>query len=71
MATGLYRLDRKDSIMQPSDITLTGNISINGFYTLTATGNNHFKGNRSRLSYSLEFARKTLNFWEFLMKGVP
>lgn len=28
MATGLYRLDRKDSIMQPSDITLTGNVSI-------------------------------------------
>lgn len=69
MAIGLYRLDRKDSIMQPSDITLTGNISINGFYTLTATGNNHFKGNRSRLSYSLEFARKTLNFWGVSYEG--
>lgn len=69
MATGLYRLDRRDSIMQPSDITLTGNVSINGFYTLTANGNNHFKGNKARLSYSLAFARKTLNFWGISYEG--
>lgn len=69
MATGLYRLDRRDSIMQPSDITLTGNASINGFYTLTANGNNHFKGNKARLSYSLTFARKTLNFWGISYEG--
>ena len=43
-ATGLYRLDRTDSIMQPSDITLIGNVTLNGFFALTASGNTHFPG---------------------------
>lgn len=62
-ATALYRLDRKDSIMQPSDISLSGSASINGIYAITAKGNNHFKGNKSRLSYRLQFLHKTLDFW--------
>ena len=62
-ATGLYRLDRRDSLMQPSDISLSGNASVNGFYTLTVKGNNHFRGNRSRLSYRLQFQNKNLDFW--------
>lgn len=62
-ATALYRLDRTDSIMQPSDLSLSGNVSINGFYTLTLKGNNHFKGNKTRLSYKLAFQHKNLDFW--------
>lgn len=63
VATGLYRLDRTDSIMQPSDISLSGNASINGFYMISVKGNNHFRGNRSRLSYRLQFQNKNLDFW--------
>lgn len=62
-ATALYRLDRTDSVMQPSDLTLTGNASVNGFYTLSLKGNNHFKGNRARLAYKLAFQHKNLDFW--------
>lgn len=62
-ATGLYRLDRSDSLMQPSDVSLSGSATINGFYTLSAKGNNHFRGNRSRLSYLLQFQNKNLDFW--------
>lgn len=62
-ATALYRLDHKDSIMQPSDISLSGSASIKGIYAITAKGNNHFKGNKSRLSYRLQFLHKTLDFW--------
>lgn len=62
-ATALYRLDRKDSIMQPSDISLSGSAMINGFYGITVKGNNHFKGNKARLSYRLQFQHKTLDFW--------
>lgn len=62
-ATGLYRLDRKDSIMQPSDISLSGSATVNGFYGITVKGNNHFKGNKSRLSYRLQFQNKNLDFW--------
>jgi len=63
MATGLYRLDRKDSIMQPSNIIITFNASINGFYSLVFEGNNNFKTNRSRLFYKTAFYNKNLNFW--------
>lgn len=62
-ATALYRLDRTDSIMQPSDLSLSGSASVNGFYGITAKGNNHFRGNKSRLSYRLQFLHKTLDFW--------
>lgn len=62
-ATALYRLDRRDSVMQPSDLQLTGSATIKGFYTLGVQGNNHFKGNTSMLSYSVAFSRKTLDFW--------
>lgn len=62
-ATALYRLDRRDSIMQPSDLQLTGSATIKGFYSLGLKGNNHFKGNHSMLSYAVTFSRKTLDFW--------
>lgn len=63
MATGLYRLDRRDSLMMPSDIIVTFNASVNGYFSLEATGNNNFKGNRSRLSYQIAFYNKNLDFW--------
>lgn len=62
-ATALYRLDRTDSIMQPSDMILSGNASVNGFYSLCVTGNNLFKGNKCRLTYQLALQRKVLDFW--------
>lgn len=63
MATGLYRLDRTDSIMPPSDITLIFNASVKGFFALEARGNNYFKGNKTLLSYKVGFTRKPLDFW--------
>lgn len=62
-ATGLYRLDRNDSIMQPSDFSLSGSATIKGFYGITVKGNNNFKGNKSRLSYRLQIQNKNLDFW--------
>lgn len=62
-ATALYRLDRNDTIMQPSDVFASINASLNGFYVLTFKGNNLFTDNRSRLSYKLEIYKKHLDFW--------
>lgn len=62
-ATGLYRLDRRDSTMQPSDFSVTGSMAVKGFYGITVKGNNNFKGNRTRLSYLLQFQNKNLDFW--------
>lgn len=63
MITGLYRLDRTDSIMPPSDATVFVNISLTGQYSFIIRGNNLFKGNRSRFSYDLAFQNKPLDFW--------
>ena len=49
--------------MPPSDITLTFNASVEGFYTIGAKGNNYFKGNRSLLTYDIFFSTKPLDFW--------
>ena len=62
-ATGLYRLDRRDSTMQPADFSVTGSMAVKGFYGITVKGNNNFKGNRTRLSYLLQFQNKNLDFW--------
>jgi hypothetical protein len=67
-AAGLYRLDRSDSLMQPSNMSLVAGISANGFFTLTAEGNNNFRGNRSVLSYRIEFANRNLDFWGITFK---
>lgn len=62
-ATGLYRLDKTDSIMQPSDVTLIGNVTLNGLFSLRANGNNFFPGRKLRFSYKLEFNYSPLDFW--------
>lgn len=62
-ATALYRIDRTDSIMQPSDVFASINASLNGFYVFTLKGNNLFPDNRSRLSYKIEIYKKHLDFW--------
>ena len=61
--TALYRLDRRDSLMQPSDVFMSINASLNGFYVLTLKGNNFFTDRRSRLSYKIELYKKHLDFW--------
>jgi hypothetical protein len=61
--TGLYRLDKTDSIMQPSDITIIANATINGVLSLQTYGNTHFPGRRLRFSHKLEYAYSPLNFW--------
>lgn len=63
MATGLYRVDRTDSIMSPSDVTLVFNASLNGFYSLEARGNHYFRGRKTLLSYEVGFNQSALDFW--------
>lgn len=62
-ATGLYRMDMKDSTTAPSNVTLSANVSLNGFYSVIGNGTNRFTDNRTRLVYSAKFTRKVLDFW--------
>lgn len=62
-ATALYRVDRNDTLPNPSDVFASINASLNGFFVLTFRGNNLFPDNRSRISYKVELYRKRLDFW--------
>lgn len=61
--TGLYRVNRNDSTMQPSDVYASINASYNGFFVFTLKGNHLFPDHKSRLSYKAELYRKRLDFW--------
>lgn len=65
LAAGLYRLDRTDSITPPSDVTLFGNVSITGFYSLGISGNNIFRHSRNKIDYLLRFSSSPRDIWGF------
>lgn len=62
-ATGLYRMDMKDSTMAPSNVTIGANASLKGFFSLIGNGTNYFTDGRTRLIYGAKFTRKVLDFW--------
>lgn len=62
-ATGLYRMDMKDSTMSPSNVTLGVNASLKGFFSVIGNGTNYFTDGHTRLVYSARFTRKILDFW--------
>lgn len=62
-ATGLYRMDMKDSTMAPSNVTIGANASLKGFFSVTGNGTNYFTDGRTRLVYGVRFTRKVLDFW--------
>ena len=61
--TGIYRLDKTDSLMMPSNIILNASASIKGFYVIEAIGSNYFSDAKGRLIYNVRFSRKNLDFW--------
>lgn len=63
LASGLYRIDRTDSLTPPSDVSFFGNFSLSGFYLFGVSGNTLFNHNRSRVVYEASFASKPLDFW--------
>lgn len=62
-ASALYRLDRNDSIDQPSDFTLMGGISFKGIYGIGLRGNINLTDHKSRISYKAHFLHKRRDFW--------
>ena len=55
LVAGLYRLDRTDSVTMPSNISVYGNVTTEKFVLLRFGGDNIFKQNKQRLSYSGAF----------------
>lgn len=63
MVSGLYRVDRTDSITPPSDVQFFANVSLTGQYSFIFKGNHLFRYNKSRFTYDLAFQNKPLDFW--------
>lgn len=63
MASGLYRIDRTDSLTQPSNITAFVTGSTTGFYKVGIDGNTLLRQNRHRIIYALSFYSQPTKYW--------
>ncbi len=63
MAAGLYRTDRNDSILPPSNVSLYGDVSTVGFYLLGVRGKHLFPQDKYRLNYNLYFYSFPSLYW--------
>jgi len=63
VAAGLYRVDRKDLSIPPSNISLFGDITTTGFWLLGVRGNTLFKGAKYRLDFTTYFFSFPSAFW--------
>lgn len=63
VAAGLYRTDRKDTLLPPSNVSLFGDISTVGFYLLGIRGTHIFPQDKYRLDYTLYFYSFPSQFW--------
>ena len=63
LASGLYRIERTDTITQPSNVSLYANISTSGYYKVGVTGLNLMNRNRHRIKYDISFASMPIDYW--------
>ena len=63
MAAGLYRLDKDNRSISPSNFSLYATASLTGFYRVGAKGVNIFRNDNHRLSYNVEFFSQPTSFW--------
>ncbi len=63
VATGLYSLDRADTLLPKSNVTLYGDITTKGFLMMGVKGNNIFRHDRYRLDYRLYMYTFPTKFW--------
>ena len=63
MAAGLYRIDKQNRNISPSNFSLYGVVSLTGFYRVGAKGVNIFRNDNQRLSYNAEFYSQPTSFW--------
>ena len=63
VAAGLYRSDMNDSILPPSNVSLTGDVSTVGFYLIGIRGTHLAPHNKYRVTYNLHFLSFPSKFW--------
>lgn len=63
VAAGLYRTSAADSLMQPSNVSLYGDVSSVGFYLLGVRGSHIMPEARQRIDYKVYFYSFPSKFW--------
>lgn len=63
VGAGLYRMRGCGTEMQPSNVSLFGDVSTVGYYLLGLRGNNLFPDDRYRLNYSIYFYSFPTYYW--------
>lgn len=60
----LYRVNKTDSVMQPSNFSIMGGISVKGTGMVGVQGNHHFTRDH-RINYSIAFKHQVRDLWGF------
>ncbi len=63
VAAGLFRADRTDMTIPPSNVSLFGDVASTGFYMLGVRGNTFFKSGRIRFDYRTYFLSQPGGYW--------
>ena len=63
MASGLYRLDKRNRNIPASNFSLYATASLTGFYRVGVKGCNIFKNDNQRIIYNAEFYSQPTYFW--------
>lgn len=63
VASGLYRVDRQDTLSQPSNVSLFSSVATSGFYMVGIRGTNIFPHDKYRLNYLLYTFSFPSAFW--------
>ncbi|MCD7963471.1 MAG: outer membrane protein assembly factor [Rikenellaceae bacterium] len=63
VASGLYRIDKENLDISPSNVSIFGDIATSGFFLLGVSGNNIMKGGKYRIDYNTVFYSNPSDFW--------
>lgn len=63
VAAGIYRTDRQDTLLPPSNVSLFSDVSSVGFYMLGVRGTHIFQKDRYRLDYTTYFYSFPCKYW--------
>lgn len=63
VAAGIYRTDRQDTLLPPSNVSLFSDVSSVGFYMLGVRGTHIFPKDRYRLDYTTYFYSFPCKYW--------
>lgn len=63
VAAGLYRIDKTDLTIPPSNVSIFGDLTTSGFMLIGVRGNTLFQGAKYRLDYSVSFYSFPTEYW--------